>query len=173
MRVMNSLIMLILTAFIANPTTATTRYHQTTFYCEFHFTKFSFDKSVNRVMAHAGIATIRSSYPYIDEPDYYWQDVKDTDLKYQGEKIDAFIGKRVLTARHRSGSREDTIFPIVQFWVTFDDGTEMILDEVEMEVSQRYFQMSPELKRRIKDFYINKATDHGSCFSLTQTQYGN
>lgn len=115
----------------SSPALATSGHETSTYFVRFHFTASAFGKGVAAVYAHAGVRTI---------PPHSWQDrseiwkyVRHVEMKRFG---DHFFAKAPLTGGGGSDGEVD-LGPVVQYWVYFEDGSELITEAVPVPVTRR------------------------------------
>ncbi len=136
--------------------------------CTLHFSKVAYDKEVRSVTAHTGVASCDTYSPVVT----YWSDVQDVLL--DGSQSDqAFTGKVRLEAESRAydGCR---LTPVVQFWVSFADGSSKIENVTPMQISKAWqlFDGDPsELREAVKQWSQNQAINTVSCISLKGPVY--
>lgn len=110
---------------------ATTWSEKDSFWVTYEFSANAFGKSVASVMVHTGV--LRQGGDSCGGTLYpgYWDDVHDVVMTRTG---DHFFAK----ARLDSGTGECQIGvagPIVQYWLTFTDGSKLITDSIEVPYS--------------------------------------
>jgi hypothetical protein len=105
---------------------ATTYSSTTTYFTRFHFDAEAFGKPVAAVSAHTGVLTVKAAWR---DADAYWVDVHDIALVRAGDHFEAkatLVGSSSYANHYAQGV-------VVQYWVTFEDGTELITDAVTVE----------------------------------------
>lgn len=110
----------------AKATAESCRYH---YFANLHFSQVSFSKNVSRVYAHVGSLTQLSS-----SRDLGWTDVQHIELKpgkygFQGKT--EIVGGTVSNRFYNLGA-------VIQYWVFFEDGTQLISDDVLVENNEIY-----------------------------------
>jgi hypothetical protein len=107
-----------------------------------HYSTVAYGKAVASVLAHLGVET---RHPvFTGRPDT-WQDVSDVTLE-KGES--GFVGRVGLRAQGYSGSISATLTPVIQYFVSFQDGTSLISEVQPIAIEGRkHFCISYDLDR--------------------------
>ncbi len=90
-----------------------------TFYTTIHFSDVAWSKEVKAVSAHIGVLTIRGG-----TGEAFWSDVLHVPLKHEGGK---FVNWAVLHGS-RTSDADNARGAMVQYWVTFADGSSLVTD---------------------------------------------
>jgi hypothetical protein len=91
------------------------------FLSRIHFTGKAFGKAVSGVYAHVGAL----QKEWYSTPTYYWNDVQH--VKMEKDWKGDFIGKAIFSGGYSSGG-PSLVGAVIQYWVYFEDGTQMITD---------------------------------------------
>jgi hypothetical protein len=133
--------------------------------CTLHYSKLAYGKPVRSVMAHTGTQACAL------DGRMYWDGVQDVALA-AATSGDRLTGKVVLKAR-TSAYRPCSLNPVVQFWVTFEDGSTKIEDVVAMKVGKRFrandispIDTAEEAKTAVEAFLKSDVIDTVACFAV-------
>lgn len=114
-----------LALFISTSAFATSYYTDTRYLASFQFDAIAFGQPVREVMVHAGV--LESAEGYGQATVRKWMDVKDLMMSPSPH---GFFAKGLF--KHfdtgNSGSRKIGLGLIVQYWITFQDGSTMITE---------------------------------------------
>lgn len=116
----------------AAPAFSTTYSSSHVYATQLNFSATAWGKEVAGVYAHTGILTTASSWR---GGQIFWQDVQHVHLEKAG---DHFFAKAIV----RASSEYEYQYvsgPIVQYWVYFADGTQMVTDAVMVPVENREY----------------------------------
>jgi hypothetical protein len=102
--------------------------------CTLHYSKVAYGKAVKEVIAHKGMLRDCSKF---DGTEPYWTDVKDIPL--EGFQEFAHFGTKAIILDHGSTYEPCHTQPIVQYWVTFEDGSQKIEEPTKIELKSWYF----------------------------------
>lgn len=106
--------------FVSTSALATAYRGHISFFTQFHFDRFAYGKEVKAVFAHAGILTI--AYP--GAPNKTWKNIQHFSLVKQSDSF-----SNVLTFEGpRSSHGEHSENVVVQYWVYFTDGSELVTE---------------------------------------------
>jgi hypothetical protein len=103
------------------------------YFCKLHYSSSAYNKKVKSVFAHTGVeddCRQRGAIGY-----YKWQDVRDVAMELAKENTH-FYGKVMLNAFSSTYHYNCSLKPVVQFWVTFDDGSQKIESIVPMMIKE-------------------------------------
>jgi hypothetical protein len=106
-------------ALLPNSSQATSGHEYNTYFVTLHFKDTYFDKKVKAVFAHVGIQYKKRIY---SPGELYWVDVKHLEMSKKG---DHFFQKIELEGEFHTHYGDYLVGPIVQYWVYFEDGTEL------------------------------------------------
>ncbi len=119
--------------------------------CTLHYSRIAYDRPVKNVMAHAGIL---KECAHNLAANAYWTDIHDVNLKTDGD-LDHFAEKILLKDRSSTYQACKTS-PVVQFWVTFEDGSVKIEEPVLMKIDSTHTvdseTGSPEARKIVLDY---------------------
>lgn len=102
--------------------------------CTLHYSKIAYGKPVKAVVAHEGMYRDCTKF---DGSEPYWAEVRDRDLVISSEQ-NSFGTKSIIFDRGSTYEPCKTQ-PIVQYWVTFEDGTTKIEEPVKIKMVNTYF----------------------------------
>ncbi len=141
-----------------------------TYYCTYHFSKTAWDKPVSSVIAHTGIWTKYDNVIIRPNP-IEWQDIKDVQL---AAKDDHFFGKGDLSGQIYVGSLQTQDKPIVQFWVTYQDGSTQILEPTFIQNLAEYHpsfyeEDAKKSQQAIEQFKSTEDANTVNCFNTLTT----
>lgn len=132
---------------------ATTWSGRDQYWVSYHFTKIAFGKQVRSVYIHTGILR-QQRYGYDST---YWENVAHIPMEDKGNH---FFAKLKLTA-YPGEMEPNVIGPIVQYWVSFTDGTEMITDGSLLpvtDVTPPFYPSSSEFAFTCREFDLKFQT---------------
>jgi len=113
---------------------ATTLSGQDVYYVDYNFSGNAFSKNVTSVMVHTGILRGEKSGCGISTSPY-WDSVQDVEMKQVG---DHFFAQARLTVG--LGECQPSIDgPIVQYWVTFEDGSTLKTDVAYIPITSQVY----------------------------------
>jgi hypothetical protein len=107
------------------------------YYVELHFGRTADFKDVKSVMAHTGVLVETPSF--LNRPPY-WADVKDIPLRITA---DSFVGRASLHAEGFTGSISAKLTPVVQYFISFTDGSSSISEVFPLPVNNILFVYYP------------------------------
>lgn len=125
-----------LTLMFANQALAADIPYSTADFCNLHYSEVAYGKKVNSVFAHTGVLTCTERFDSITNTlvrDEYWESVSDVQMTKNPKENGSFVGSIVLKA-NSSIYNSCGLKPMVQFWVTFDDGSTKIEQPISMEI---------------------------------------
>lgn len=126
-----------LTLSFANQAIAADIPYSTADFCNLHYSEVAYGKKVTSVFAHVGVLTCTERFDSSTNTqvrDEYWESVSDVNMIKNPSEKSAFVGNIVLKA-NSSLYNSCGLKPVVQFWVTFDDGSTKIEQPITMEVA--------------------------------------
>lgn len=104
------------------------------FLCNMHYTRIAYERSVQKVTAHVGVERNCSIF---ESTAPYWVNIQDIPLQLIADH-DKFAGKAII--HFKSSTYEPCESkPMIQFWVTFDDGTTRVEAPVAAQVLHSHF----------------------------------
>ena len=138
-------------------------------FCKFHYSSVAYEKPVSTVVAHIGVLAEKPLFSGAASGDYHWQNVQDVNLGQASSPSSVdFSGSAIL--RSSGGKFGDRIlYPVVQYFVGFADGTGLISEVYELNVTktlqfERYstgWEAERELMREA--FYSDEPILSSSC----------
>lgn len=139
--------------------------------CTLHFSRIAYHRPVKNVMAHVGVLKQCGSD---GDASAFWTDIHDLNLKTDGD-LDHFAEKILLKDKSSTYQGCKTS-PIVQFWVTFEDGSVKIEDPVLMKVDSTEWvdseKGSPEARKVVLDFGRFDLNDVSTVRCANLNSYG-
>jgi hypothetical protein len=126
---------------------ATSWKQETVYWVQYHFSDYAFGKPVASVLAHTGI--LRAAEPRCRgrgfESHSYWESVDDLEMVRTNQH---FYAKKKFHAT-TNPCQAPVVGPLVQYWVSFQDGSQMITQETLVPLTTE-----PELKANIWEDFI-------------------
>ncbi len=118
--------------FLSSHSFATSWKSDIVYFVRAHYSAVAFGKPVQSVMVHTGVLEQDGPGWMGAREIFYWTDSKDIFLQQKG---DHFAGQYLLEA---SSSKFGPFvkYPVVQYWITFTDGTRTISDVYPIEVDR-------------------------------------
>lgn len=159
------LLALFFSSFLAVAAKATNWGESRTYYVKFHFTQVAWGKEIVGVYAHTGVLMKK---PYSGSGGYYWESVKHVKLE---KNNDHFYAKELLGAS--TGKEGPSIIgPVVQYWVYFKDGSNLVTREngissgayESFEAGPKANEASERLKKQFEEV---KDTQQTECSQLS------
>jgi hypothetical protein len=126
-----------LTLLAANQAIAADIPYSTADFCNLHYSEVAYGKKVNSVFVHTGVLTCSERFDSTTNTlirDEYWESVSDVQMTKNPAENSSFVSNIVLKAKS-SLYNTCALKPIVQFWVTFDDGSTKIEQPRTVEIA--------------------------------------
>jgi hypothetical protein len=144
------------------------------FLCNIHYSRIAYDKSVKKVTAHVGV---ERNCTIFEATAPYWVNIQDVPLHLIADH-DKFAGKAII--HFKSSTYEPCESkPMIQFWVTFDDGTTRVENPFEAEVIDSHFIADtdgPSAAEGLEKIHLFRQEDLSLIETVTCTEvvsYGN
>ena len=154
----------------ASPARASILDFDKSYYCDYHFSAEAFGNPVSSVMVHAGIEITHDPISH-RRGAKEWRDIKDIQLE---QAAAGFVGQASFSTTYYTGSLSAEVQPILQFWVTFTDGTSVILNPV-IAATTADFHIDYESDRNKANLRITAwqetdpdSIDRVACLATTQ-----
>jgi hypothetical protein len=108
----------------------------------YNFSKVAFSKSVKSVTVHTGVSVFGGCGA---SPSLYWDNVQDVTMKDAGDHFMA--AAKLVTAASECNSVKG---PMVQYWVSFTDGSSMVTDASLIPVTNQLSGFGPNSALNLK-----------------------
>ncbi|SMF18945.1 hypothetical protein [Pseudobacteriovorax antillogorgiicola] len=157
---------IILSSFMAHTAFATSWNFNSTTLCKLHYSSTAYGKEVESVVAHTGLYTEKGSYTGIPSGVFFWSDIQDISLDRK-DPSSPLVGNVVLSGS--GGQWRDTVlYPVVQYFVTFNDGSSLISNVHEIEIikeisSRDYREYTKSIEKLNNEFLGSSPITRTEC----------